>query len=94
MNDKDLKNGFKLNGLVLFHSIHCKVCEKQEELFKKNFIKYVSIECDDDPDYFIKTFDLDVMPETRIYKDDEIVWKKTNLTNDDDIKFIKEILNA
>lgn len=94
MNSEDLKNGYKLNGVVLFHSVHCKVCEKQEDLLKKNYIKYVSVECDDDPEYFIKTFEMDVMPETRIYENSICVWKKINITEESDIKFLKDYQNV
>lgn len=90
MNSTELKNGYQLNGIVLFHSAYCKVCQKQIAIFQTNNIKFTSMECDDDPDYFIKTFDLDITPETRIYENGNVVWKKTDFISEEDFKFLKD----
>jgi glutaredoxin len=81
------------NGIILFVSEHCKVCEKQKELFDKLKIKYTKVVCDDDPDYWIKNYNIDVLPETRIYEFGKSVWSRVDIIqNDDDIKFLENYI--
>lgn len=76
-------------GIMLFYSNQCKVCSVQKELFSKVLKKFDSVDCFDEPNYFIENHDIDVLPETRIYENGKVVWKKIDLTSEDDLNFLK-----
>ena len=90
MTIQDFKNNHKtLSGIVVFYSAYCKVCEKQIELFEKVLKKFDKVECDDDPGYFIDSHGIDNLPETRIYENGSVVWKKIDFTSEEDLEFLR-----
>lgn len=90
MTKEEFKNSISsYSGIILFYSNQCKVCSVQKELFSKVLKKFDSVDCMEDPNYFIENFDIDVLPETRIYENGKVVWKKTDLTSEEDLNFLK-----
>lgn len=78
-----------LNGIAFFHSVMCEVCKKQNELLTLSNIPFISIECDNDPNYFIEHHNIDILPEIRIYEKGEVVWSKINLISEQDLQFLR-----
>lgn len=83
----------ELNGIILFVSESCKICSKQKELYNKIGIKFKEIVCDHDPNYFIETFGIDLLPETRIYESGNLVWKRVDIVHEEtDIEFLRNYI--
>lgn len=92
MNNKDFQAYIdsKPSGVVMFYSEYCKVCEKQMEILDKNSVEYVAVCCDDDPEYFIKNHDVDLIPVLRIYEFGISVWQRLDMISTEDLEFIKK----
>lgn len=89
MTKEQIKNISTYSGIILFYSNQCKVCSVQKELYEKVLKKFDSVDCFEDPNYYIENFDIDVLPETRIYENGKVVWKKIDLTSEEDLNFLK-----
>ena len=71
MESKKGKFIFIVNGCFL-----CKEYMKELQKNKINTSNWYLINCDEDEDYYINHEFLDSMPNTRIYKDNVIMWEK------------------
>jgi hypothetical protein len=83
------KSCVDISGIVFFRSVSCKICSKQKELFDKVLKKYHDVECDEDPNYFIESHGIDLLPEVRIYESGKIVWKKIDFVSEEDVTFLE-----
>jgi glutaredoxin len=92
MTEQELKNGKELSGIITFISDHCKICLKQKELFDKVSLKYDTIVCDNDPNYFISEHNIDTLPETRIYESGKVVWSKIDFVSEEDLEFLRRYI--
>ncbi len=92
MTEQEFKNCKNLNGIILFVSEHCSICSKEKELFQKCNIKFDTIVCDNDPNYFIESHKIDVLPEVRIYENNNVVWNKIDLVSEADLDVLRSYI--
>lgn len=79
----------KENFIVLFFSKLCDVCETEKTILNYHLTNYYGICVDGDEDFFIKYYNLDLLPELRVYRYGDVVWSKTNIIQPDEIGVIK-----
>lgn len=80
----------KENFTIMFYSEYCDKCHDQIENFKKHDINCYSINVDNDEDFFIEWYKLDVMPEVQVYRFGNKIWSKENVLNEADLATVKE----
>lgn len=77
-------------GIILFKSEYCKVCEAQSTMLESTIKgKFSTVCCDYDPDYFVETVGVDLIPNIRIYEDGVKIWEREDLISPEDLEFIK-----
>lgn len=79
----------KESFIVLFFSKYCDMCDKEKKILDFHLSNYFAISVDDDVDLFIQYYNLDVMPELRVYKEGDVEWVKANIITPDEIGVIK-----
>jgi glutaredoxin-related protein len=75
------------NGIYLFASAHCRKCSEQKEMMKN--VKYQIVECDDDPEFIYKNYNVDLIPCVRVYKDGIVVYEKIMVMTKEEIEQLK-----
>lgn len=75
----------KENFIILFYSEYCETCEKQKKLLDSHKINYFSICCDDDEDFFIDWYKIDIIPVLQVYRFGNMVWSKENILSQEDL---------
>lgn len=86
MTPKQFHNQNK-NGIYLFASAHCRKCSEQKEMMKN--VKYEIVECDDDPEFIYKNYNVDLIPCVRVYKDGLVAYEKILVMNKEEIEQLK-----
>lgn len=87
MTPSEFHNQIK-NGIYLFASAHCNKCSELKEKIKN--VKYQLVDCDVDPDFIYKNYNVDLIPCVRVYKDGLIIYEKLLVMNPDEIERLKE----
>lgn len=87
------KESETLKGVWCFVSSDCHTCKMLIEEFKKNGLNLDTInfvDCLEDPMYFLTVENIDDLPQTRVYKDNNIVWSKNGVLFSTQIKKMLE----
>lgn len=75
------------NGIYLFASTHCNKCSELKEKIKN--IKYQLVDCDVDPEFIYKNYNVDLIPCVRVYKDGMVIYEKLLVMNPNEIEQLK-----
>lgn len=78
------------NNIVFFHSLYCKICTKEKEILDFANIDYYGVNCDEDPEFYITNYNVDLIPVLRIYENGKIVWERVDIISPEDLEFIKQ----
>ena len=71
--------------IILFYSSECESCDKVKTTLDKHNINYYVIDCVKEPNYFIETYKVDLIPDLRVYHKKDIHWQKLAKLNDEEI---------
>ena len=88
-------DGFKSQrkeGIYVFHSPGCFTCEHHIEIFSKHFSNFYMISTMEDPEYF-ESIGIKLTPETRIYKNNDLIFRKDGVMFDTQLDEMRKYLN-
>lgn len=81
---KDEFKKMPLNGAFLFYSDLCKQCEAVKTELLKRLPEINCVLCDEDPDFFWKIHNVDLIPCVRYYDNGVMVFEKLYKMDDSD----------
>lgn len=76
------------NGIYLFASAHCNKCSELKEKIVN--VKYQLVDCDIDPEFIYKNYNVDLIPCVRAYENGNIVYEKLLVMNKEEIDRLKD----
>jgi len=76
------------NGIYLFASNQCGKCSEQKQ--KMVSIKYQIVDCDVDPEFIYKNYNVDMIPCVRVYDNNQVKYEKIFVMNDSEIIELKK----
>lgn len=76
------------NGIYLFASVHCGKCSEQKK--KMVNIKYQIVDCDIDPEFIYKNYNVDLIPCVRVYENGIVKYEKIFVMTDVDMVELKK----
>jgi glutaredoxin len=70
----ELKINNKDNFIVYFNSLYCDDCIEGKKLLQSKNVECFSVCVDNEEEYFMEMYKLDVIPEVRSYRFGNVVW--------------------
>lgn len=87
LNSDDFHHMDDKNGKFVFIVNRCGLCKDLlKELRKHKTESWYFINCSEDEDYYYRHHSLDSMPTTRIYKDGVIMWERSGVLYNKQLK--------
>lgn len=79
------------NGVFLFYSDLCKQCELVKDTLQTKVPSTKTVLCDEDPEYYWKTHNVDMIPCVRFYRDGVMTFEKIYKLEDSDYAKLLEL---